>query len=254
MNDTDLSAWTTDTDRTDAILEGISTSRRRRILYQLRQRGSTTLTELVDVVGGEADRPGSSERTLTHSTLFHLDVPKLECLGLVTFDPVSERVDLAVERDEIDSWLDLAIRTDLGGQLVARESRQEPAAGNKEILVVEDDADSAELIAHVLESANDELVVTTVTTAETAMAVLRSRSVDGIISDLRLPAISGLDLLRLVRITDPDCPFVLFTGCESDEAALEALDADVTSYVRKSADPGQFKTLARQLTSAVEGC
>lgn len=248
MNDTDSSGQAGGIDRTDTILEGIKTSRRRRILFHLRQCGSTTLSTLVDVVESETDRPADVNRPLTHSTLFHLDVPKLECLGLVTFDPVTERVGLAVDRGEIDDWLDLAIRMDLGRRIA---TRAESPAGDTEILVVEDDPDSADLIAHHVESTDEEVVVTTVSTVEAAMAVLQARSVDGIVSDLRLPAISGIDLLRIVRSTDPECPFILFTGCTSDEPAAEALDAGVTGYIRKSANSDQFTELARQINSAV---
>jgi len=250
MMDTEAAGRAGGTDRTDAILEGIKTQRRRRILCHLRRCGSTTLTKLVDVVETETDRTDEVQRGLTHSSLFRLDVPKLECLGLVTFDPVGERVGLAVERREIDGWLDLAIRMDLGGEITTRE--ESTAGDHREILIVEDDPDSAELIAYHLQSADEALVVTTVSTVEAAMRVLQNRSVDGIISDLRLPAISGLDLLRLVRTTDPDCPFVLFTGCDREESAVEALEADVTGFVRKSANPDQFAKLAHKINSAVE--
>lgn len=256
MNKTDLSAQTGDTDRTDTILEGLKTSRRRRILLQLRQSGSTTVNELVAVVSGGPEKTGtepkradSLDRQLTHSTLVHLDVPKLECLGLVTFDPVAERVDLAVDRREIDRWLDLAVEMDVGGWTVPRAST---AGDHQEVLVVEDDPDSAALVADYLHARDDGMVVTTAPSVEAAMALLRDRPVDCIVSDLRLPAISGLDLLKLVRNADPTVPFVLFTGDDSDETATEAVDAGVTGYVRKSGGTRQFADLVRQVQAAVE--
>ncbi len=71
---------------------------------------------------------------------------------------------------------------------------------------------------------------------ELAHAVLKERPVDVIISDLMLPDTTGIDIVKRVRETAPDTPFLILTGQPSIETAIEAIRAGATDYLIKPVD------------------
>lgn len=252
---------------TTAILEALRNRRRRQLLCHLRQQGTATLDELVDALGFGAETateiatPGI-ERTRT--TLYHLDLPKLEELGVLAVDLDTASVELLAEPASLDEWLDLAVRTDFSQSAKRVDETPEtgtdharaepPTADTAEIrvLVVDDDPAVTEIVQVYLESNYDELSVTTTGSVETATERLHAEPFDCIVSDLRMPVISGLDFLKVVRGEDPTVPFLLFTGHGSETVASEAVKHGVTGYVVKSDDSGQFDDLAQQIQAAVK--
>jgi CheY-like chemotaxis protein len=91
------------------------------------------------------------------------------------------------------------------------------------VLLVEDCPDLAENIAQILELEGH--VVVSAMTAEGALEVLKSNYFDGLLTDLRLPGKSGLDLIRTIRRDDATLPVVLMTAfadrIQRDQAQLE---------------------------------
>jgi CheY-like chemotaxis protein len=96
----------------------------------------------------------------------------------------------------------------------------------KHLLVVEDNEIERESILELL--VHDDIVVTAVATGGEAVEALRSRRYDCVVLDLRLPDVSGFELLEQFR-GDPDLndlPVVVFTGRElsyDDEARLKTM-------------------------------
>ena len=64
---------------------------------------------------------------------------------------------------------------------------------------------------------------------------------DLIVADLKLPGMSGLDLLEEVRETGSHVPFVVFTGLISLQAVQEAKALGVTSYIPKPCPPSKLQ-------------
>lgn len=259
MNEADRSKLdSNEPPQTDMIIEAIMNIRRRRILFHLRQSGSATVDELIDVIHSESVIDSMSEAGheggrdgLARSHLYHQDIPKLECLGLVRFNPVEEIVDLIANPSELSDWLDLAVGTDLGARL-APDTETTLSTDKTQVLVVDDDSDITDVIESYLLVNYDDLSVTTAQSVEAAVDALQADVFDCIVSDLQMPAISGLDFLKAVRKENSDIPFLLFTARGSEAIASEAVKNNVTGYVLKSNDPDQFDQLARQIRSAVE--
>jgi len=248
---------------TTAIIEALGNSRRRRLLCHLRQQGTASLDELVDALGFSTDTAATPGIERTRTTLYHLDLPKLEELGVLTVDLDSATVELLTAPDSVDEWLDLAVRSDLSqathtdkttlsGSTHATREQSTSDVSEICVLVVDDEPSVTEIVRVYLESNYDELSVTTAESVEAATERLRAEPVDCIVSDLQMPVISGLDFLKAVRSEDPSIPFLLFTGHGSEAVASEAVEHGVTGYVMKSDDPGQFDDLARQIQTAVE--
>lgn len=240
---------------TTAILEALRNSRRRRLLCHLRQQGEATLDELVDALGIGAETAANTPGIeWTRTTLYHLDLPKLEELGVLTVDIDTATVELLAAPTTLDEWLDLAVRTDLqqSASRIDETTYSTTEPSEIRVLVVDDDPSVTEIVQVYLESNYEELSVTTTDNVETATEYLHAESFDCIVSDLRMPVISGLDFLKVVRSEDPTIPFLLFTGHGSESIASEAVRHGVTGYVVKSDSASQFDDLARQIRTAVE--
>lgn len=81
---------------------------------------------------------------------------------------------------------------------------------------------------------------------------LDTERIECIVSDYRMPELTGIELLKRVRERQSDLPFVLFTGQGSEAVASEAISAGVTDYVSKRGRFEGFELLANRVHGAVE--
>jgi DNA-binding NtrC family response regulator len=84
-------------------------------------------------------------------------------------------------------------------------------------------------------------------TVASAQEWLTDNRVDLIISDLKMPGMSGLEFLDWVRARFPDLPFVLITGYSTLDNAIEALRLGANDFVKKPFEPEQLVEIARQM-------
>jgi EAL domain-containing protein (putative c-di-GMP-specific phosphodiesterase class I) len=130
----------------------------------------------------------------------------------------------------------------------AAPSRESVAAHedrHRAVLVVEDDAALARVIQRLLRAAGREVVVAH--DGKAAADAVVDRPFDVIITDINLPGMSGVDLLRLVRSHDLDVPVILMTGAPSLETAMEALSLGALQYLPK---PTSNETLVAAVARA----
>jgi EAL domain-containing protein (putative c-di-GMP-specific phosphodiesterase class I) len=99
------------------------------------------------------------------------------------------------------------------------------------ILLVDDDEPLARSLSRVLQGAGYEVTIAH-DGAVAAKAVMR-RAFDVIVSDIDLPGMTGVDLLRVVRAYDLDVPLILMTGAPSIDTATEAVSLGALEYLRK---------------------
>ncbi|WP_435102229.1 GAF domain-containing protein [Halarchaeum sp. P4] len=115
------------------------------------------------------------------------------------------------------------------------------------LLLVDDDPAFLELLeAHLERADRDDVDVTTTTDPDRALDAVDADAVDCVVSDYSMPGRSGLELLAAVRERDERLPFVLLTGAGSERVASDAIDASVTSYLRKD-DADSVAGLAERL-------
>ncbi|MEJ2554557.1 MAG: sigma-54 dependent transcriptional regulator [Gammaproteobacteria bacterium] len=99
------------------------------------------------------------------------------------------------------------------------------------ILFVDDDPKSGELFARFAQGSAFSVDVHR--DPEQALADFRNHGADLIISDLSMPGITGMDLLREVRAQDPQVPFIIITGYSTVDNAIEALRLGATDFIKK---------------------
>jgi CheY-like chemotaxis protein len=143
----------------------------------------------------------------------------------------------------------------------ARPDGAEPGAGTAApapvrldglgILLVEDHADSRETIALTLESFGAE--VTAVPAVADALAVLRDRAVDLLVSDLGMPGADGFDLIRRIRWQEDRggrirLPAVALTAYASAEDRERALAAGYDAHVAKPVEAAELGAALARLS------
>lgn len=89
-----------------------------------------------------------------------------------------------------------------------------------------------------------EIKLVTAVTGSEGLARFRDSQPDAVITDIRLPDMSGIDLLQRFRELDPKVPVILVTGHGTAETAIEAMQSGAFDYLLKPLDPGRLQELA----------
>lgn len=106
-----------------------------------------------------------------------------------------------------------------------------PAAEALRVLVVDDNASLLRFLVSAF-SANG-CVVSQAAAAEQALGLIVEEPFDLVVSDIKMPGLSGLDLLRAVKGTQPGTPVVLITGNPSVNSAVFGLRHGAYDYLPK---------------------
>ncbi len=115
------------------------------------------------------------------------------------------------------------------------------------VLVVEDDPDIRRILQLFL--AERDFTIKTADSAEAAMRLLTEAPVDLVLSDVRMPGMSGIELLHHIKERDPDVQLVLMTAYSSVKDAVAAIQAGAADYLEKPVD---FRRLERILDVVLE--
>lgn len=86
----------------------------------------------------------------------------------------------------------------------------------KRVLVVEDDTHVRAYIAAALESSGGELEVVATSNGREASEKLALTEIDLLLTDLNMPEMNGVELVRIVRLRFPALPIVLMSGASAE--------------------------------------
>ena len=110
------------------------------------------------------------------------------------------------------------------------------------VLVVDDERTLARAIKAFLREAGYEAEVAS--DGESAVELLPTLRPDMVFADVRLPGMSGIDLLRRIREFDPAIPVIMMTAYGTIEGAVEAVKLGAFDYLKKPVDLEELKLLA----------
>jgi signal transduction histidine kinase len=112
------------------------------------------------------------------------------------------------------------------------------------ILVVDDEADVVRSVKDLLRL---DYTVHTATNAQDGMKILEQHPVDVIMTDQRMPEMTGVEFLKSVRDPHPDATRLLFTGYADINAVIAAINqGNVYRYITKPWDPDELQTIIRE--------
>jgi len=112
-----------------------------------------------------------------------------------------------------------------------------------QLLVIDDEPAIRQVVAAQLRKAGH--TVDQAGDAETAMERLSRGDIDIVLSDIKLPNMSGIDLLRQARLAGIDTAFIMMTAYASVDTAIEAIKAGAADYMIK---PLNHEELLHRLT------
>ena len=111
-------------------------------------------------------------------------------------------------------------------------------------LIVDDSSVMRKIVERALRQAGlDPLTVFEAGSGSEGIDVLKTRSVDLILSDINMPSMDGLEFLRQIRSQNlaPGVPVVMITTESSEEHVKQAILAGAQGYIRKPFTPEQVK-------------
>jgi DNA-binding NtrC family response regulator len=100
------------------------------------------------------------------------------------------------------------------------------------IVIVDDEPDLLDLLKLILTEKTGHKVMTT-TNPHQALEWCKTQKADLLISDLRMPEMEGIELLKLVKQFDPNLPCILVTAYGSIESAVESMRYEAFDYITK---------------------
>ena len=106
------------------------------------------------------------------------------------------------------------------------------------IFIVDDESKVLEVIGETLEQVG--LNVSCFASATDCLEQLGSRKCDLLITDLRMPEMDGIQLLRLARLVTPFVPVLIVTGYGDIPTAIEAVKAGADDFIEKPLDKKGF--------------
>lgn len=114
-----------------------------------------------------------------------------------------------------------------------RDPRQDTSIGREvlKVLLVDDHAPVLRFLALAFKSSG--CIVATAASAEEAFDLLSQQTFDLVVSDIKMPGLSGLDVLRAVKGRQPGTPVVLITGMPSVDSAVFGLRNQAFDYLTK---------------------
>ena len=100
------------------------------------------------------------------------------------------------------------------------------------IVIVDDEPDMLMLLKIILTEKTDYQVLTT-SDPNQALEWCRENHADLLISDLRMPEIGGIELLKMVKELDPNLALIIITAFGTVESAVEAMRYNAFDYITK---------------------
>lgn len=105
---------------------------------------------------------------------------------------------------------------------------------SEKVLLVDDEEDFLEIMSERIEARG--MTVTTCTSAEKAIEIIKTESFDAIILDFMMPGMDGFQALKEIKSKRPESQIILLTGHATVEKGVEAMKMGATDFLEKPAD------------------
>lgn len=108
------------------------------------------------------------------------------------------------------------------------------------LIIVDDDVNLLEALSEAIRLRMKDVVVDISDSAESALAMISQTDYEAIVSDIKMPGMDGLALLREIRVLRPETPTLLITGHGERELAVQALRGGAYDFIQKPIDRYYF--------------
>ena len=118
------------------------------------------------------------------------------------------------------------------------------------ILIIDDEATLRQTLARILQRAG--FAVTTAAGGREGLELIRQQSFDLVYMDIRMPDISGLEILKSIHNDLPELPVILFTAQPDLHSAVDALRSGASDYLLKPLKPADIIERTNALFAKLE--
>jgi two-component system NtrC family response regulator len=115
------------------------------------------------------------------------------------------------------------------------------------VLVVDDEKNYLVVLEDLLQDAGYEVL--TASSGSQAIEIIQQTPVDTVLSDIKMPGISGIDLLETIKVLDPDLPVILMTAYAEVDQAVSAMKNGALDHIQK---PFDNRDIRRAIERGVE--
>lgn len=116
------------------------------------------------------------------------------------------------------------------------------------VAIIDDEAHMRDSISQWLELSGFSTI--TFENAEAAMVVIGSKFKGVVVSDIRMPGIGGMEMLKRLHSSDPSLPVILITGHGDVQMAVEAMQIGAYDFMEKPFDPERLADLCKRALAA----
>lgn len=118
-----------------------------------------------------------------------------------------------------------------------------PSVNRYRILVVDDESIVVSLVRDALE--DEEYDILTALTGEQALAIIDREQLDLLVTDIRMPGINGIDLVKKARDTQPELGVIFMTGYANLASAKDAIKQGAFDYIMKPFELSEIRQAVR---------
>src|SRR5262245_54550262 len=109
------------------------------------------------------------------------------------------------------------------------------------VLVVDDEANLRKVLATMLRRTGYE--VTVAADGEQGLAEFQKNGADIVVTDLVMPKVGGMEVLRAVNSSNPDVPVIIITAHGTVDSAVEAIKLGAFDYITKPFDQAEIQSV-----------
>ena len=106
------------------------------------------------------------------------------------------------------------------------------------ILVVDDEAVIRDVVKRILERSS--MDVATSSGGRAALAMMQETDFDLVVTDLKMPGMNGIEVLKAIKVLQPEVPVIIITGYSTVDTAVEAMKNGAFDYIAKPFTPDQI--------------
>lgn len=115
------------------------------------------------------------------------------------------------------------------------------------VIIAEDEPPMLRFLHKLLSQSDGFEIIAECVSGEEALAQLSERKADLLLTDIRMPGISGLELAEKVREFSAEMSIIIITGYKSFEYAKTAIDLNIDAFITKPIDQGEFREVLSRI-------
>ena len=109
------------------------------------------------------------------------------------------------------------------------------------VLLIEDEKSLASTLQRVLEQEGHEVLA--FTDSQQGLSAAQDGDFQVVVTDLKMPGLTGMDVIKTLRDSRPQLPVILMTGHHTTETAIEAMKFGAYDYILKPPEPDELLEL-----------